>query len=628
MSAFFLSVNRDGSAFAPSQAQSMMKQLDRFGRDSKQLLVHDNYALGYQSLWTVPSEQGEQQPLRNQRTGDYMMFSGRIDNRDTLINLLQLNDPQLSDAQLLMSFYQRYKTRLHSKLKIIVGPFVFVIFNPQKNQVIAARDAMGGRYLCYRITEQHIHIASYEMAIVAHDSVDYAINKRKAAKALSVDTNLQPCSAIVGIEPILPGHCLSLLAGQHSNGVFYLPDPKKRIHLRNDEQYALEFRRLLDQAVARRLPSVGGVGSMLSGGLDSVPMSISACERLQKTQESLTAFSWVFDKFPESDEREYSSDVCKRFGIDQVCINCDEVWPQFNEGMHINPIVPFGIPYSEFQQSIMRAAMQRNVSTLLTGIYGDHLYQHTNTVFLELLSRGRLRQFTQEFKRFWNEAPSKTEFLKFYFVAHLPGVRRLQKWRQNRRKKTSDLLVDELLDEMSDEADSHSNPESHYLASYSKEALRPEQYQSILDAAIGEDAASGKYMEAKFNLERRYPFRDRELCEFMLAIPSDQLYFNLSLRPILKRAYQSDLGDMLLNRNTKTSFLPVINAGITADHRCEKWFEQKPQAWRAYVKESYFKAESAPKSMLNIVRWRCGFYNYWKSTCYSVIAKQLGKAQK
>jgi len=181
---------------------------------------------------------------------------------------------------------------------------------------------------------------------------------------------------------------------------------------------------------------------------------------------------------------------------------------------------------------------------------------------------------------------------------------------------------------MSDEADNHSNPESHYLASYSKEALRPAQYQSILDAAIGEDAASGKYMEAKFNLERRYPFRDRELCEFMLAIPSDQLYFNLSLRPILKRAYQSDLGDMLLNRNTKTSFLPVINAGITADHRCEKWFEQKPQAWRAYVKESYFKAESAPKSMLNIVRWRCGFYNYWKSTCYSVIAKQLGKAQK
>jgi len=620
MSAFFLSVNRNGSGFAPSQAQRMMSQLDRFGRDAKQLLVQDHYALGYQSLWMVPEEQGEQQPLFNQSTGDYLMFSGRIDNRETLIEILQLKDHYLSDAQLMMAFYQQHKTQIQDKLKAIIGPFVFVVFNPQSQHLFAARDAMGGRYLCCRLTDQHIHIATYEMAIVAHDSVDYVIDKHKAASALVVQMEHQPCSSIVGIEPLSPGHCLSLKDNTISNEVYYLPDPEKRIWLKDDDAYALEFRRLLDQAVARRLRSLSPIGAMLSGGLDSVPMSISATKILKKNHTKLTAFSWVFDKFPESDEREYSSNVCERFDIEQVCINCDEVWPQFDRDMHTNPIVPFGIPYSEYQQATMSEAQRRGVSVLLTGIYGDHLYLHSDSVFFELLRHGRWRLFAQEFMRFWGAAVSKKKFIKYFFVAQLPGVKKLRAWRQRWRPQPSiNLLVDELLGQ--------ANSEAHWLANYSKAALRPEHYRGLLDASVGEDAAHGKYMEAKYNVERRYPFRDRELCEFMLAIPSDQLYFNLSLRPILKKAYQSELGDKLLNRNSKTSFLPVINAGISADSKSQQWFQREPKAWKKYVKERYFQDQNAPNNLANLVSWRCGYYSYWEAMCYNFHAQEMGKRQ-
>ena len=620
MSAFFLSINRDGVEFAPHQAQSMMTQLDRFGKDTRQLLVQDHYALGYQSLWTVPQELGEQQPLYDHNNGDYLMFNGRIDNRESLFKLLQLKDHDMSDAQLMIAFYQRYKKNLQQNLKAVIGPFVFVVFNPQQQKVVAARDAMGGRYLCFKLSDEHIHIATYEMAIVAHESVDYRINKQKAASALSIEIDAQPCSAIVGIEPLLPGHCLSLHHGNFYNDIYYLPDPKTRLILNSDAEYANEMRRLLDQAVARRLRSVGQVGCMLSGGLDSVPISISAAKALQENGHNLTAFSWVFDKYPEADERKYSSDICKQFDIEQDCINCDDVWPQFDKDMHINPIVPFGIPYSEFQQTALSAAQRRDITTVLTGIYGDHLYQYSNSIFFELLRQSRVRDFVQEFKRLWKNTQSRKQLLKSYVFVHIPGVKSLQKWRLKLRKISSNLLLDELL--------SKNGSEPHWLEEHSAKALRPNQYRSLLDAAVGEDSANGKYMEGKYNLERRYPFRDRELCEFMLAIPSDQLYFKLSIRPIVKRAYQNELTHNILNRNTKTSFASAINAGILADKKSRQWFEKEPQAWREYVKECYFEGVQADDSMRNIVSWRCGFYNYWKSMCYSLLEENLGKPQQ
>lgn len=65
-----------------------------------------------------------------------------------------------------------------------------------------------------------------------------------------------------------------------------------------------------------------------------------------------------------------------------------------------------------------------------------------------------------------------------------------------------------------------------------------------------------------------------------------------------------------------------------ADKKSRQWFEKEPQAWREYVKECYFEGVQADDSMRNIVSWRCSFYNYWKSMCYSLLEENLGKPQQ
>jgi len=614
MSAFFLSVNRDQTPFDATVADQMMRSIDRFGHDTKRLIVKDNYAIAYQSLWTVPEEQGETQPLLTKQNNCWTCFYGRIDNRDELAALLKNTiDSNASDAQLFCDYFEQFGAK---GLKAIIGPFVFAQFDLNSNTVIAARDAMGGRPLCYSVSDEHIHIATYELAIAKHSSVGYQLNQERIARMVVGAQEMQPSSPLSNIKPLKPGEYLTVNDQSCRTQQFYICDPARRIQLASDQAYADEFKRLLNQAVKRRCRSLSRVASMMSGGMDSVPISIAAAQQLASTGQTLTALSWVFDKYPECDEREYSAPVCEQFNIEQVAINCDEAWPSFDQYMHINPVVPFSIPFSEYQQSALRSAKQYGARTVLSGIHGDLLYEGTESILFEFIKRGQWRNAWNEGLTLAKAHASKKAFIKQYLVAPLPIVKQLLRWLRARRRANAPLLTQEMQSKLPFQ--------QHYLDAYSRQALRPYQYQIVLGHEAGEDLNYGRYMDAKFGIERRYPFRDRDLVEFMLAIPSEQLFYKLNNRPIVKRAFYQELPEGLQKRNLKTDFSRVIQVGILRDNNAKAWFTNNSTTWQNYinsdiVKKCYFDEPSTQKNALNVVAWRCAYYEYWKSVCYTDV---------
>jgi len=618
MSAFFLAINRRNAEFDADIASAMMSSIDHFGCDHRHLVVQANIALGYQSQWTVPEEQGEQQPLYDQASDTWFMFYGRIDNRAELLSLLS-KPVSVSDAALLHAYLLTFGA---SRLGEVIGPFVFVLFDQRKQRVVAARDAMGGRHLVYKANNDTILIATYELALVAHPSVDYRFNDEKMGRIVAGMMEDQLSSNIHGLTPLTPGEFIELSAdGTDSilleSKIFYRHDPAKRIVLDGDKSYADEFKRLLRQAVKRRMRSIGPLGSMMSGGFDSVPISILMAQELNIREEKLTALSWVHERYPEADEREYSADICARFNIDQVCIDCDDVWPQFDDDTHLDPIMPFNIPYTEYHQQAFRHAKRRGIKTVMTGIHGDLLYSHAESIFAELLSAGRWRDLYGELKGYWQFAPSKWQVVKHFILKQIPGVRAVIEQRRLARKPTSECLTDAINDLMVHRPNA--------LWSESLHALRPLQYQVVCGGFAGDDIAMGRYMEAKYQVERRYPFRDRDLCEFMLSVPSDQLYFHFTPRPIVRRAFADELGPKLLARKTKTSFSSVVSDHIAKDSTCREWFSDNDAHWRQFVKQSYFDALNLQESGADIVMWRCGYYDYWKSVCYNRVSQELGK---
>ncbi len=607
MSAFFFAINLDQTPFDPALAANMQQQLGRYGVDGAELLINENYAVGYQRHWTVPEEVGEKQPLVGRESKLILVFHGRLDNRDKLLAKLNLQtNDQLSDAQLLLALYEKYAEEI---LPELIGPFSLLIFCPQTGHVVAARDSMGGRTLSYKITSKVAVFATDEMALAAHPEVGYQINPIKAVRFLTHAMDGNPTSPLQGVTPVKPGEFIQLAGKKVVKSVFYLPDPAKRILGLSDTEYAAEFRRLLEQAVARRLRAVGSIGTMLSGGLDSVPITISAAQLMDDESRSLTAYSWVFDKFPEADERRYSGPLCKRLQIKQQLINCDSVWPQFDKTTATNPLVPFSTPYTAFNQALFGAAQSQGTKVLLSGIGGDMLYTGAAMLPRELLRQGRIAEAARELIYAFRAVGSGRKFLSAYFVSP---------WKRNFMVEATkpEWLAEGLAERLQDEPS--------WLANQQRKALRPTQYFNAVGGLEGEDACYGRYFEAPYKIERRFPFRDRELVEFMLGIPTEQLFFKGELRPIVRRAYDLVLSEDIKARKNKTSFQAVINAGMAGDEGYKRFLEGQNLAVKEYVNICYLSEENPYFQTHKEVPWRCAYYEFWKTSCYTSHAQKLG----
>jgi len=488
MSAFFLAINRDKSSFEQDIAESMMAPLDRFGHDARRLFVQDHYAIGYQSHWLVPEEQGEYQPLQvdNDR---WFMFYGRLDNRDALLSELnQLNDVTLRSSMIsdaLLAY--RYLLALGvSRLQDLIGPFVLLSFDAVTNKVIVARDGMGARSLAYRITDDHIFIATNELAIVAHPMVDYKLNDETVACQIIGKMQNMMASVISGIDLLYPGHVVECDFSASAKPVFktkrfYKPDPRRRVNFKSDQQYAAEFKRLLTQAVHRRMRCTGDIGTQLSGGLDSVPITIAAATYVEDHQQpsqssSLTAYSWVFDDYPEVDERQYSSPLCQKYDIQQVLVNCDKRWMSYDERTPFDPLGPIYNPYSAFNHEVFRQAKSRSVKVMLNGIHGDILYDYTNSVIYELLAVGQLRQAWHQANYHFKQSDSIGSFVKNFILKPLPLVTKILSKRASKNTYTEGILQTRVVEQLSSQG--------HYLENESRYALRPQQWRETLKRAL------------------------------------------------------------------------------------------------------------------------------------------------
>jgi len=634
MSAFFIAINRDRQPFDKSLAASMMSRLDRFGDDTRQLVVGDYFAIGFQSTWRMPEEQGETQPSKSD--DQWFGFYGRIDNRTELIDALIKNrsfvDHSISDAQLARQFLNTFSLSL---LSDIVGPFALFQFDERSGELLLARDGMGGRQLVYHLNNDCILASSYEMSLLAHPSLDYKFRGDAIALYLTSHMQTRPSSIIDGIELIYPGHALTVNSFERESVKFcpmqdaaykrfYAPDPAKRVVYANDDEYAREFRRLLEQAVKRRLRGNGNIGSQLSGGLDSVPVTILAAENMPKpanegaakNKRILSAYSWVFDHYAEADERMISEPLCQAHGLEQIKINCDRIWPDYSQHAKLDPLGPIYNPFMSFNHSLFKQAQSNSVTVMLNGIHGDLLYGYTQGIIYELLVAGRFQDAYSEAKRLYKAAGSWRAFLSLHLLKPLGFISRYLSKRTSTLDSLARILTPGALNSI--------DRSEHYLTKESYFAIRPRQWRVVFGDFAGRDVAIGRFLESEYSIERRYPFRDRDLCEYMLAIPSEQLAFQGNQRPIVKRAFADSFPSALRKRNIKTSFARVMREGMQKDESNKHWGESQAQEWSCYVKECYFDGKVERNSYFDVVKWRCGYYDYWRSVCYHPLAKELG----
>ena len=601
MTAFFVWIGKDTATLEQPTAVSMFESLSEFGGDHADLMLAKNLAIGVQQKWMTREDVGEIQPLFSKNEQFALVFDGRIDNRSHLIAELNCAS-DLSDGALFFEFLQRFSL---SRLAEVIGPFSFVFIDLLSRRVEAARDAMGGRYLCFYENNESLLLTSSELTFLSYPEIGHKLNEPKLACQAILCTERQPSAFIQGVSLVKPGDKVTWTGRRGSKismSTFYRFDPKRRLNFKTDQEYVAEFRRLLDQAISRRLRCRGRVGAMLSGGLDSSPMVVSAA---QQSKRSLVAYSWAFDRIPDEDERKYSVPLCNRYGVKHRIIYCDDLWPRFDSSTLTNPLAPFSLPYLEYHQATYEAAQRDNIKVMLHGVDGDLLYTTDNQQVIDAYKDVGLARALKELKYYKSDVnQSWWSALKRFVLAKLPPFKKFKQGLATLPSVAGDILPEAKLAQI--------GHDTHWLERDAQKALRPLQYQLVLDAFAGEGAAVARITTNQFGFEKRYPFRDRDLAEFMLAVPTRFLESLGEKRPILKQAYLHDLPENIIRRNKKTRFIECLERGIEDDHTAQEYYDLEPRYWLDYVKVCYFQREDVPLSDKLVVKWRCAYYNFWK----------------
>jgi asparagine synthase (glutamine-hydrolysing) len=211
--------------------------------------------------------QGGDQPIANEDGSLLVVSNGEIYDHAALRRDLVRSGHSFrsaSDTEVLLHLYEELGDDFLSRLN---GEFAFVLWDQRRRRLLAARDRMGVRPLFYKVSAEEILFASEAKAILGLERVERKLSPEYVV-ALQCTVPRPSSSPFAGIAQLRPGNLLVA----DDQGVREIPfarpllQPDPKIGFVEARQ---EIRRLLREAVRRRLAADVPVSAYLSGGLDS-----------------------------------------------------------------------------------------------------------------------------------------------------------------------------------------------------------------------------------------------------------------------------------------------------------------------------------------------------------------------
>ena len=618
MSAFAVVYERSNTPVQPGVLERVMQRLRHRGPDGSDLFQSDRATMGHWHFWTTPEEVGERQPLKLKGLPFKIVLDGRLDNRSDLISKLNLNPldaKPLSDAALMLFAYDRWGADC---VEHFIGEFALAIIDERRAELFCARDALGDRSLFYAFKGTRLVLASEPWAVAGADGLDAELNESAVSHYFALKANEDGQTLFKNVYELLPAHVMTINASGVHQHRYWQPDPSLRMIGKSDQEYAEGFLSLLEESVRCRLRSITPAAVMMSGGLDSTSVACLTSKMISPT--ILTTLSYVFDELPDCDERRYIETIKTRFGIRSIQVPCDDLWPYKNlQALPRNPNQPDGNTYRMVIERTYQSAEQAGLRVLLTGTYGDELYDGDEDWLADLITEGRLQDAAQQIKlhlRYAGLRPTwKSAFLRrtaLRSLENIPGGKQLLGQVLNRRRMRQKWTAPAWLTPFS---------ASSLLADKSRLDPTFELRGNLLGILTAEDCVIENYYTSRYGLELRHPYRDRRLVEYVLALPAHQLYNHGQYKHVLRTAMQGILPDAIRTRSRPTTLLSLLARGMDREKNVLQSRVQDPSAvWRKYVRADWLKQRwdipitRETDGAEAVIPWLCVSFASWYSS--------------
>ena len=498
----------------------------------------------YFPFHTTKESRRESQPHVS-ASGTVFTWQGRLDNRMELIRELHCElPPDVADVAIVAAAYEKCSTECFAKL---LGDWALSVWQPRQQMLLLAKDFLGSEHLYYSFDRGRITWSSILDPLVLPAEKSFEIQEEYLAGWLSLfpATHLTPYA---GIHSVPPSSFVLVTNGTSTVEKYWKFDPGKIIRYQTDGEYEEHFRTVFAEAVRRRLRSDTPVLAELSGGMDScsiVCMADTLITNGRAEAPRLDTVSYFDDSEPNWDERPYFTTVEEKRGQQGCHIDvgtegsstCESESHRFA----VTPGSGGGRSKAAMQLSVWMKSRGHRI--VLSGIGGDETTGGVPTGIPELsnlLVRGQFRLLAHRLAT-WAIAKRKPWFQLLFESARcfLPPALGVPKHRR------SPSWLDPSFVER------HQAALEGYPIRYKLFGALPSFQENLhtLESLRRQIACSTPSCDPP--CEKRFPFLDRDLLEFLYAIPRDQLVRPFERRSLLRRAVAGIVPEKILHRRRK-----------------------------------------------------------------------------
>ena len=365
----------------------------------------------------------------------------------------------------------------------------------------------------------------------------------------------------LGILAVPPSSYVTIHRGEAVTRGYWSFDPEARVRYKTDSEYEEHFRYAFAQSVRRRLCSDNTVVAELSGGMDSSSI-VCMGDRVLGQDGSLTApletVSYYDDSEPNWNERPYFTKVEEQRGRAGCHIDVQSSETPQLDSDRFAPTPGSQAPRGSVAGQLAAFMTSHKSRVLLSGIGGDEVTGGVPTPapeLADLLTDGRLRALTHQLKVWALTQRRPWMHLLYEVVREFLPIPRL--WVSEYLRPAPWLNPDFV---RRNRSAIHGYPSRLQFF-----GPLPSFQENLATLDFVRRHLATFSLPSEPHYEKRYPYLDRDLLEFLYAVPREQLVRPGQRRSLMRRALLGIVPDAILNRKRKAYVARSSNTAIVAD---------------------------------------------------------------
>ena len=549
----------NGHFISQSELQQMTQAMALLGPDGSGVWQSSSVGFGHCAFHLTDDSMNEILPYFDPILKLAITADSRLDNRMELCNHFGFkNEARISDSVLILHAYKHWGQDCPQYL---LGEFAVAIWDERQQTLVCFTDHTAQRSIYYYHDEQMFAFSSN-------------INALHTLRGIARKPNLE-CIAAQGnaayffnrveitwyqnIFILSARTLLSVRNKQVQRHVYWQPDLHQRINFSSEDEYIETFQHLFHTIVRDKLRSHYPVVTLHSGGLDSSAITAMASSILHNENRPLTALSAVLP--PEyqgnaADEQHYIHLLQKpNLRIQHITDTWRGPFDGLDDAQHFMSDPNKSSRYYLYKAFATKAAAQ-GARIILDGCFGEKGPSfHGNGYFSELLLAGKWRTLFTESRLHVNRY--QRSWMKF--VAGELVTPCLPATLQAQLNLRLDIHFSQQLSFIK------SDFRNMYVSDTSMENLgvilntqypnhRRHQYQNM--CCLNPNTTHLIHDDHGQPVHFSYPFNDKRMLEFCLAIPGNLKVRNGYKRYAIRSGMRGLVPDELRFRITKEPFSP------------------------------------------------------------------------